>query len=227
MEKLTNNIPQVPDVQVVESELCRRAESLTWLSSRLVTGRISAGQDRGARRLLSPPLYSEENSMRSGWLFKPTDTTRATGWQRWGGQCVCGGSVKLLCAGSCGRSRWRLLPTATRGPRRSTRCAPPCGARGWCGSAGPPGSATPWAGSSGGRGCRSWSRPACWPSGGSLVRTAAEKEAGFMFSNKPSEWFQQVYRWILEPFSSHASSKVAKFSNANIPIMIYILIVTW
>lgn len=107
-----------------------------------------------------PPLPSGENSMRSGRSFQA----------HW-----LAGSAKLWCGGSCGRSQWRLPPTPMRGPRRWTRSAPPCGGPGWCGSAGPPGSATPWAGSSGGRGCRSWSRPVCWPSGESHVHTAARR----------------------------------------------------
>lgn len=192
----SNNILQIPDVQVVESELCRRAESLTWLSSRLVTARISAGPRSGQRRSSSPlPASVLRGKQYEVRLVVQADWCHSSHWLAAAGRSVRvgGGSVKLLCGGSCGRSRWRPLPTATRGPHRSTRYAPPCGARGWCGSAGPPGSATPWAGSSAGRGCRSWSRPACWPSGGSLVRTAAEKEAGLMFSDKP---------WVISTGSS-------------------------
>lgn len=91
---------------------------------------------------------------------------------------VYGWQFTPSCDDSCVRSPWRPLRTETKGPRRSTRSAPLCGGRGWCGSAGLLGLTTPWAGSSAGRGCRNWSMLVCWPSEGFLVRTVTEIKSG-------------------------------------------------
>lgn len=68
------------------------------------------------------------------------------------------------CGDSCATSP--KLHHQTMDPRRWTRSDLLCGGPDLCGSAGRLGSATPWEGSSAGKGCRSWSRPACSPSEG-------------------------------------------------------------
>ncbi len=186
MEKTNNNILQTSDLQVVvvESEprfraqvkvchpvICRKDRKGLCRSE--VSG-SSSFREEGT--LLFLPLYSEDKQYEVRWLFKPTNATWATSR---GGRKVQRsayvGPFTPSCGDSCGTSRWQLLRTGTKGPRRSTRYAPLCGGRGWCGSAGPPGLTTPWVGSFAGRGCRSWSTPICWPSEGFPARTATEK----------------------------------------------------
>lgn len=120
------------------------------------------------------PLYSEDKQYEVSWLFKPTNATSSSMVQRSVYQC---GNFTPSYGDSCVRSQSRLqqLQSRTKGPRHSTRSAPLCGVRGWCGSAEQPGLTTPWVGSSARRECRSWSRPVCWPSEGFPVHIAAEK----------------------------------------------------
>lgn len=140
--------------------------------------------------LLFPPLHSEDKQDEVSWLFKLTHATVTE--QRWQGvvqRSADVGQVTPSCGDSCGRSWRRRLRTGTGGRRRSTRCAPLCGGRGWCGSAGRPGLTTPWGGSSAGRGCRSWSTPVCWPSEGSHVHTATEKSRNTLVWNLSSLFY--------------------------------------
>lgn len=132
----------------------------------------------GSSSLLFLPLYSEDKQYEVRWLFKPTKATSATNS---GGRKVQRSvyvrQITPSYGDSCGRSpsRRHQRRTGTKGRRHSTRSAPLCGGRGWCGSAGRPGLTIPWVSSSAGRGCRSWSRPVCWPSEGFPVHTATKK----------------------------------------------------
>lgn len=152
------------------------------------TGRVSVRRKSLAAALFLR-LYSEDKQYEVRWLFKPTNATWATSR---GGRKVPGsvyaGQFTPSCGDSCGRSRWLPLRTGTKGPRRSTRSAPLCAGRGWCGSARRPGSTTPWVGSSAERGCRSWSMPVCWPSEGFPVRTATERGQNKCHNGSNLQW---------------------------------------
>lgn len=190
MEKTNNNVLQIFDLQVVVAEVWAMHQS-SGLRSKFASVVLTSAERRVRvstslkcpaaalclkRRLFFPRLFTQRtNCMRSGRcssLLMPLAAVAG----RFRGQCTWG-QFTLLCGDSCGRSPSRGQPpqTGMKGPRRSTRSAPLCGGRGWCGFAGRPGLTTPWVGSSAGTGCRSWNRPVCWPSEGSPVHTATEK----------------------------------------------------
>lgn len=232
MEKLTNNILQIPDVQVVEFELCRRAKSLTWLSSRLVTGRISAGLRSGQRRSPSPfPASVLRGKQYEVRLVVQADWCHSSHWLAAAGRSVCmgGGAVLNSCVAAAvggaggGRSRWRrgvlvarLVVLLLVEPEADVALQ---------GCRGQPllGQAALEEGDAGAEVGQPVD-PAGDLSSAQQLRRRRELRST---ANPLSDFNRFIDWWVLEPFSSHASSKVAMFSNANMPIMIYILILTW